>query len=99
MFAGFVRAPQRRLACLALVLLAASTVGSADRLGRAVELHDQGRRAEARELLEAIVREEPANHRALWNCGLLAMEDEPLVRIDLDTPESLDDGRRLFGVA
>ncbi len=28
----------------------------------------------------------------------LAMDDEPVVRIDLDTPDSLDEGRRLLGV-
>jgi len=46
-----------------------------DRLGRAVELNDLGHHAEARRLLDTIVREEPHNHRALWNRGLVAMED------------------------
>jgi len=46
-----------------------------DRLGRAVRLNDQGRHTEARLLLDTIVREEPHNHRALWNRGLVAMED------------------------
>jgi molybdenum cofactor cytidylyltransferase len=30
---------------------------------------------------------------------LLAMDDEPVVRLDLDTPDTLDDARRLLGVA
>ena len=30
---------------------------------------------------------------------LLAMDDEPLVRLDLDTPDTLEEGRRLLGVA
>ncbi|HRC63100.1 MAG TPA: nucleotidyltransferase family protein [Dehalococcoidia bacterium] len=30
---------------------------------------------------------------------LVAMDDEPVVRIDLDTPDTLDEGRRLLGVA
>ena len=46
-----------------------------DRLGRAVQLNDRGHHTEARLLLDAIVREEPHNHRALWNRGLVAMED------------------------
>ena len=29
----------------------------------------------------------------------LAMDDEPVVRLDLDTPDSLDEGRRLLGVS
>lgn len=29
---------------------------------------------------------------------LLPMDDEPVVRIDLDTPDTLDEGRRLLGV-
>ncbi len=37
-----------------------------------------------------LARHEPA---------LLAMDDEPVVRLDLDTPDSLDEGRRLLGVA
>jgi CTP:molybdopterin cytidylyltransferase MocA len=50
----------------------------------------------------AAVREETQGLRAVRDRHpprLLAMEDEPLVRIDLDTPESLDEGRRLLGVA
>ena len=50
----------------------------------------------------AAVREETEGLRAVLHRHpprLLAMEDEPLVRIDLDTPESLDEGRRLLGVA
>ena len=31
--------------------------------------------------------------------ALLAMDDEPVVRLDLDTPDVLDEGRRLLGVA
>ena len=31
--------------------------------------------------------------------ALLAMDDEPVVRLDLDTPDLLDEGRRLLGVA
>lgn len=30
---------------------------------------------------------------------LVPMDDEPVVRIDLDTPDTLDEGRRLLGVA
>lgn len=30
---------------------------------------------------------------------LLPMDDEPVVRLDLDTPDTLDDARRLLGVA
>ncbi len=50
----------------------------------------------------AAVREETQGLRALRERHpprLLAMDDEPVVRIDLDTPESLDEGRRLLGVA
>ncbi len=46
-----------------------------DRLGRAVQLHDQGRYEEARNLLEDVVADEPENHRALWNMGLLFLSD------------------------
>ena len=41
-------------------------------------------------LRDVLARHEPA---------LLAMDDEPVVRLDLDTPDSLDEGRRLLGVA
>ncbi len=44
-----------------------------DRLGRAVQLQDQGRYEEAQSLLEEVVADEPQNHRALWNMGLLSM--------------------------
>ena len=30
---------------------------------------------------------------------LVPMDDEPIVRLDLDTPDTLDEGRRLLGVA
>ena len=41
-------------------------------------------------LRDVLARHEPA---------LLAMDDEPVVRLDLNTPDSLDEGRRLLGVA
>ncbi len=44
-----------------------------DRLGRAVQLYDQGRYEGARSLLEEVLADEPQNHRALWNRGLLSM--------------------------
>ena len=47
------------------------------------------------------VREETQGLRAVCDRHpprLLVMEDEPLVRINLDTPDSLDEGRRLLGV-
>jgi tetratricopeptide (TPR) repeat protein len=47
-----------------------------DRLGRAVQLHDQGRRDEARKLLHEVLASEPNHHRALWNMGLLSMSDQ-----------------------
>lgn len=47
----------------------------ADRLGDAVELNRTGQKNEARQLLDRIVVEEPGNHRALWNRGLVSMED------------------------
>ena len=40
--------------------------------------------------LRAILQRHPSRR--------LAMDDEPVVRIDLDTPEALREGRRLFGV-
>ncbi len=49
----------------------------------------------------ATVREETRGLRAVRERHpprLVAMDDEPVVRIDLDTPESLDEGRRLLGV-
>jgi tetratricopeptide (TPR) repeat protein len=72
---------RRAGAALALVLVAAvpwlaASAQEPDRLGLAVQLNDQGRRTEARRLLDTIVRQEPRNHRALWNRGLVAMEDE-----------------------
>jgi tetratricopeptide (TPR) repeat protein len=62
---------------IAAGLFATSLVAQqTDRLGRAVQFNDQGQHTEARELLDTIVREEPHNHRALWNRGLVAMQDE-----------------------
>ncbi len=49
----------------------------------------------------AAVSEETSGIRALRERHapvLVAMDDEPVVRIDLDTPETVDAGRRLFGV-
>ena len=69
---------RRALGALAITagLFAAPLVAQqTDRLGRAVQLNDQGHHAEARLLLDTIVREEPRNHRALWNRGLVAMQD------------------------
>ncbi len=40
--------------------------------------------------LRAVLDRHPAH--------LVAMDDEPVVRIDLDTPDTLDEGRRLLGV-
>ena len=57
---------------LATLTLAAERT---DRLGRAVQLHDHGRYDEARSLLEDVLADEPENHRALWNMGLLSMSD------------------------
>ena len=48
------------------------------------------------------VREETLGLRAVLERHaprLVAMDDEPVVRIDLDTPDTLDEGRRLLGVA
>ncbi len=61
----------------AMTLLATPTLaaGRTDRLGRAVQLHDRGRYDEARSLLEDVLADEPENHRALWNMGLLCMSD------------------------
>lgn len=58
-------------------MLAATALAAeeTDRLGRAVQLHDQGRYEEARSLLEQVVADEPENHRALWNMGLLSMSE------------------------
>ena len=41
--------------------------------------------------LRAVLDRHPAH--------LLVMDDEPVVRLDLDTPDTLDEARRLFGVA
>ena len=41
--------------------------------------------------LRAVLDRHPAH--------LLPMDDEPVVRLDLDTPDTLDEARRLFGVA
>ncbi len=59
------------------MLLATMALGAerTDRLGLAVQLHDQGHQDQARSLLEEVVAEEPGNHRALWNMGLLSMSD------------------------
>jgi len=56
------------------LLLCAIAPLHADRLGRAVELSQAGKKDEALRLLEHILVEEPANHRALWNRGLVSME-------------------------
>lgn len=47
-------------------------------------------------------REETEGLRAVLDAHaprVVAMDDEPLVRIDLDTPDLLDEARRLLGVA
>lgn len=41
--------------------------------------------------LRAVLEQHPAH--------LVEMDGEPVVRLDLDTPETLDEGRRLLGVA
>ena len=49
----------------------------------------------------AAVSEETSGIRALRERHaplLVAMDDQPVVRIDLDTPETVDAGRRLLGV-
>jgi tetratricopeptide (TPR) repeat protein len=63
-------------AVLTTALVSVSLVADdTDRLGLAVRLNDQGRHEEARSLLETIIAEEPDNHRALWNRGLVAMQN------------------------
>jgi molybdenum cofactor cytidylyltransferase len=47
-------------------------------------------------------REETEGLRAVLEAHpphVLAMDDEPLVRIDLDTPDLLDDARRMLGIS
>ena len=78
MFHGRSRVSGIVLLSFAAAFVSVPATAEMDRLGRAVQLNDQGHRARARELLETIVREEPNNHRALWNRGLVAMEDEQL---------------------
>ena len=41
--------------------------------------------------LRAVLDRHPAH--------LLPMDDEPVVRLDLDTPDTLDEARRILGVA
>lgn len=55
-------------------------------------------------LLEALAaaREETLGLRGVLDAHparALAMDDEPVVRLDLDSPEHLDEGRRLLGVS
>ena len=70
---------RRRLARFGVLFAATALATTAlaedetDRLGRAVQLHEEGRHEEARSLLEEVVADEPENHRALWNAGLLSM--------------------------
>lgn len=91
---------RRRLArfgvCFATTVLATMTlaVAETDRLGRAVQLQDQGRHEEAQSLLEEVVADEPENHRALWNMGLLCMsgrQHEEAIRF-FDEAIAVDDG-------
>ena len=96
-----MRATYRRRSARFGVLFAATALVTAalaadetDRLGRAVQLHEEGRHEEARSLLEEVVAEEPGNHRALWNAGLLSMsgrQHEQAIRW-FDEAIAVDDG-------
>lgn len=70
----------------------------ADRLGRAVELNQAGEKDEAIRLLESILIEEPANHRALWNRGLLSMEQASFKEAAhwFDRAIAVDDGVAIY---